>query len=786
MKLNVKILAILSTLLAFACACENQYQESYESYEFVDPLIGSVAKTKYYGRTFPGATLPFSLVQLGPDTYTGGDVGSGYSYEHKTIEGFSFVHMSGVGWFGDFGNLLVTPTNGTFHPNRGSVENPSSGYRSAFSHNTEVAKAGYYSCELQDYGIKAEMTTTQHAGMLRFTFPNDSTNRIQIDLARRIGGTSLEQYIRVIDDHRIEGWMRCAPDGGGWGNGKTNMVFYTVFFHAEFSESFQDYAIWSADIPDNQPRKVHDVVTEEYQEYIRNSEIIVNPGEMKGKHLGFYANFPYLKDGDQVKFKAGISFVDMDGARNNLKNEMDHWDFEGVKSDAIAKWSEQLDLIKIKGATAKQKTIFYTGLYHAMIDPRKFTDSDGRFYLKESGINEATSFHYRTIFSGWDAFRSHVPLLTIIDPNSVNELVNSLIRKGEDGGMGFPKWEIAGCYSNCMLGDPAIPVIFDAYTKGIRGYDLEKAYLLGKQTSLGPNTLRNGWEHYNSHGYVACDTVSERWKGYYKGVSATLENSYADWSLSQIAEIVGDQKGAALFAERSMNYKNVFDENFGYVRGKLKNGTWIPWQGELVFGQGCIESNPLQQMWFVPHDIPGLKSFLGEDRFLNELEKLFERTPQDFSYNEWYNHANEPVHQIPYLFNYTKKPWLTQKWVREILEKAYDTTPYGIMGNEDVGQMSAWYILSAMGFHPVCPGDQKYMLGSPLFDEVEIKLDQNYYEGKTFKVTAINNSSDNVYVQKVCLNGKELNRPYIFHEEIVSGGELIFEMGSVPNKSLYH
>ncbi|MBT3383735.1 MAG: glycoside hydrolase family 92 protein [Prolixibacteraceae bacterium] len=778
-----KLIYMPFLLLFWACSSHQPPPNSPTKY--VDPLIGAVAKTKYYGRTFPGSTLPYSLVKLGPDTYTGGDVGSGYSFEHETLEGFSFVHMSGIGWFGDFGNLLVTPTNGKFHPNRGSVENPKTGYRSKISHETEIASPGFYAIDLDDYNIKAEMTSTLRTGILRFTFPENKTNRIQIDLARRIGGTSVKQYIKVLDDHRIEGWMKYTPEGGGWGNGKTNMVFYTVYFSAEFSKPFSEHGIWSANIPKAQSRKAQDIVTEEYQTLIKNSEVKPSLNELEGEHLGFYAEYPDLKDGDQILFKAGISFVDQAGARNNLKTELNHWDFNKVLSDAENAWTKQLDLIKIEGATEKQKEIFYTSMYHAQMDPRDFTDVDGRFYLKESGINEATDFNYRTIFSGWDAFRSHIPLLTIIDPNSVNELVNSLIAKGEDGGMGFPKWEIAGCYSNCMLGDPALPVILDAWTKGIRGFDLKKAYGIGKQTSLGPNTIRNGWENYNEKGYVACDPVPARWNGYYKGVSATLENCYADWCISQIAKELNDKKGEQLFSERAKFYKNIFDAEIGYFRGKYKNGDWIPWEGELVFKQGNIESNPLQQMWFVPHDIPGLKSLIGEDRFLSELENMFDRTPADFPFNEFYNHANEPVHHVPYLFNYTTKPWLTQKWVRTILENAYDVGPYGIMGNDDVGQMSAWYILSAMGFHPVCQGDNKYMLGSPLFSKVEIKLDPNYYDGKTFKIIAINNSSENIYVQKVSLNGNELKRPYIFHDEITKDGELVFEMGSSPNKELF-
>lgn len=786
MRLCFKIpVTVFCLWLCFACTDGPKESDSIHMVDFVDPMIGSVAKTKYYGRTFPGATLPFSLVKLGPDTYTGGDVGSGYSFEHKTLEGFSFVHMSGIGWFGDFGNLLVTPTNGKFHPNRGSVENPETGYRSSISHDTEIATPGYYAIDLDSYSIKAEMAVTQRAGILRFAFPQDSTNRIQIDLARRIGGTSVKQYIKVLDEQRIEGWMRCTPEGGGWGNGKTNMVFYTVYFSGEFSKPFLNYGIWSAKIPEGQSRKVQDVVTDIYQKLIENSEINEGLKELEGDHLGFYADYPSLKNGEKVMFKAGISFVDQEGARNNLNRELNHWDFDQVKSDAKKAWTEQLSVIKIEGATEKQRKIFYTSLYHALMDPRDFTDFDGRFYLKETGINEAADFKYRTIFSGWDAFRSHIPLLTIIDPKTVDDLVSSLIAKGEDGGMGFPKWEIAGCYSNCMLGDPALPVILDAWTKGIRGFDLAKAYKIGKQTSLGPNTIRNGWENYNEKGFVACDPVPARWNGYYKGVSATLENSYADWCISQIAAELGDNEGEKLFAKRAQNYHNVYDKELGYVRGKYKNGDWIPWEGELTFKQGCIESNPLQQMWFVPHDIPGLTALIGEERFLNELEQMFERTPPDFAFNEFYNHANEPVHHVPYLFNYTKKPWLTQKWVRTILDKAYGDGPYGIMGNDDVGQMSAWYILSAMGFHPICQGDNKYWLGSPLFSKIEVALNPDYHDGEVFTVLAKNNSPENIYVQGVSLNGSWLTRPYIFHEEITMGGELIFEMGNEPNKQLW-
>jgi len=293
--------------------------------------------------------------------------------------------MSGIGWYGDFGNLLVTPSNGAFHPNRGSVEDPESGYRSRISHDTEVAKPAYYSIVLDDYRIKTEVTMTPRASMLRFTFPEDSTNRIQIDLARRIGGTSVKQFVRVTDNQRIGGWMKCTPEGGGWGNGQTNMVFYTVYFYGEFSKPFDSHGIWSADIPEDQNRKAEGIASEIYQNIIAESEVLEGLEELEGDHLGFYARFPDLAGGEQVMFKAGISFVDMDGARNNLEQELNHWDFERVRADGENKWSEQLDLIRVSGATVKQKKIFYTAMYHSLSDPRNFTDFDGRFRFPEMG-----------------------------------------------------------------------------------------------------------------------------------------------------------------------------------------------------------------------------------------------------------------------------------------------------------------------------------------------------------------------------------------------------------------
>ncbi|WP_430815096.1 GH92 family glycosyl hydrolase [Carboxylicivirga sp. RSCT41] len=781
MKEMKKNLLLLFLLLPVALTgCINKKETSTKLVEHIDPFIGSVAKSKYYGRTFPGAVVPFGMVQLSPDTETAKDNTTGYSFKHKTIEGFSFVRLSGVGWFGEFGNLLVMPTNGELQTSRGNVAKPESGYRSRFSHDTEHAEAGYYSVHLDDYDVKAEMTATEHVGLLRFSFPKDSSNRIQIDLARRIGGTSVKQYIKVIDNQRIEGWMHCNTDGGGWGDGRIHNAKYTVYFSAEFSRPFQSSGVWTADIPKNQSRKWDGVNSKKYQRLIADSRIINGVTELEGEHLGFIANFPDLHCGEEVMFKAGISFVDLEGARNNLDTELKHWDFEKVVDEARHKWEKALNVIQIEGATDEQKQVFYTGMYHAMLDPRRFTDVDGRYYGGDHQIHQTNNFTCRTVFSGWDAFRSHLPLLTIIDPESVNDVVCSLVEKAELGGMGLPKWEIASSYSNCMLGDPAIPVILDAYRKGITDFEINAAYKYSKQTVMGPNTLRNGWKEYNQLAYVPCDS-SDRWRGYYKGLSATLENCYADWCVGQMAKDLGFEDDYAMFNERAQYYKNVYDSETGYMRGRLSDGSWLPWNSKLDFGgTGCIESNPFQQMWFVPHDVRGLEKLLGKERFLSELEELFEKTPQDFNFNKFYNHANEPVHHVPYLFNYTHKPWLTQKWVRIIMSQAYSTGPYGIKGNEDVGQMSAWYILSAMGFHPVCPGNNQYELGSPLFAKVVVKLDSRYYPGQTFTIIANNNSPENVYVQSVSLNGKPLKRTFITHEEIVNGGELIFEMGDQP------
>jgi len=741
----------------------------------INPLIGaSTSVALGEGKTFPGPATPFGLVQLGPDTITGGDNAPGYSYEHTTIEGFSHTRMSGVGWFGDFGNLLIMPTTGELKVVSGRADHQGEGWRSRFRHETEVAECGYYAVTLDSYAIRAEMTAAPYAGILRFTFPESKNSRIQIDLARRIGGTSTLQHIRVVNDHTIEGWMFCPHDGGGWGNGEGH-VDYKLFFRTEFSKPLDKSGVWSIDLPNGILRQDKDLIADRFNsdEFYRSAahaRIVQNRIEAEGAHLGFFAEFS-TRNQEQILVKSGLSFVDLEGARKNLLRDIPTWSFDSTRQKARDLWRKELSKIEISGATAEQQTIFATAMYHCMIDPRKISDSDGRYIGADKQIHTERGFTYRTIFSGWDVFRAELPLMTILNPGLVNDQIASLLELAKLSGRDYlERWEIMNAYSGCMDGDPAIAVIVDAYNKGIRRFDVEYAYAACRQTAsgIGSQTNRPSNDFYLKHGYVP-DQIS--W---------TLDNAYFDWCVGNFASALGKQEDAQIFMKRARNYKNIYDPTLKSMRARGNEGEWMPWKGNTSFGQGCTESNPLQQSWFVPQDIYGLIALVGQDSFVNNLEQLFEKTPPTFGWNPYYNHSNEPVHHIAYLFVYAGKPWLTQKWVRRILTQAYHAQVNGICGNDDVGQMSAWYILSAIGFYPVCPGSNTYILGSPLFSKVTIELDPAWHNGKIFTVVANHNSKENCYVQSVRLNKKPLNRFWITHAEITSGGTLEFEMGPQP------
>lgn len=752
------------------------HAETTKAVDAVDPLIGaSTSVALGEGKTFPGAATPFGMVQLSPDTITGGDNAPGYSYEHATIEGFSFTHMSGVGWYGDFGNLLTMPTTGEFKAVAGRPDRPGEGWRSRYSHASEVAQCGYYAVTLDQYGIRAELTASPYAGFMRFTFPKSENARIQIDLARRIGGTSTRQFVKVVDAHSIEGWMECPSRGGGWGNGEGH-VGYTVYFRTEFSKPIVRSSAWSIDVPDallehGEGLIVDRLQSEAFYEAAAKAKVSRDISEKEGNHLGFFAEYA-TDSNEQILVKSGISFVDLEGARQNLRHDIPHWDFEITRRQANAQWDEALDAIQIEGATESQRTIFSTALYHAMIDPRKISDVDGRYRAANQEIRRDGKSTRRTIFSGWDVFRAELPLLTILNPTVVNDQICSLLDLASESGKGYlERWEIMNAYSGCMDGDPALSVILDAYKKGIRKFDFERAYSACRQSAagIGNATGRPDNEFYRTNGYVPGQ------------VSWTLDNAYFDWCVGSFARMLGKKQDADLYLGRAANYKRIYDPTVKSMRARQRDGAWLDWKGELEFGQGCTESNPLQQSWFVPHDVYGLISLMGKERFTSSLESLFENTPKSFGWNPYYNHSNEPVHHIAYLFAYAGKPWLTQKWVRRILDEAYHAEVNGICGNDDVGQMSAWYILSAMGFYPVCPGSSVYILGSPLFKRATIRLDPKWHAGSRFTIVARDNSPENVYVQSARINGKELTRAWITHDEIVSGSTLEFTMGSSPN-----
>ena len=746
-----------------------------EPVDLIDPLVG----TGHFGKTFPGAATPGGMVQLSPDTITGGDNGSGYRHYHKTIQGFSFTHMSGVGWYGDLGNLLVMPTTGPLKTWYGSTDKPGSGYLSAFSKDSEIARAGYYAVTLADYGIRAEMTAAPRSGMLRFTFPEHAQSRIQIDLARRVGGTSLHQEVTVVDDHAIEGLMVCTPDGGGWGHGHGKAT-YTVFFRAEFSQPLATVGVWSATLPPGPHRDSLD--KREFIAACENAAVLPGCREKIGEHLGFYVEFPTTA-GQVVLMKAGISFVSIAGARENLATEIPAWDFEALRAQARQAWAQALRRMAIEGGTRDQRVAFTTALYHALLDPRIFADVNGDYPGGDGKPRRATGFTKRTIFSGWDVYRSAFPLLTLIAPDMVTDMISSMVSLAEENGTGrFDRWEFLNAYSGCMNGHPAVTVLNDAHAKGLTGYDVAKAYACAVKTCPKPGSRNDG------------------------ALAGTLEDGIACWNLAQFAGRLGKADEAKAYGEQALNYRALFDPQQawtydakgtdahagwqGCFRTRDGKGAWMPWEG-LTSHQGCVEGTVLQYSFMAPHDISGLIGLHGgSELFVAKLSEFFERTPpvSDWSgpgrkgsnelVSAYYNHPNEPCHLTPFLFNRAGAPWLTQRWVRAI-EAAYTAGPEGLCGDEDVGQMSAWFVLAASGLHQACPGDTRYEVFTPLFD----RLTFNLAEGRSFTVTAHNNTPDNVYIQSAMLNGKALERCWIDHQDIVAGGTLEMVLGPQANQN---
>jgi predicted alpha-1,2-mannosidase len=770
---SLKVIKAIGKILSAALLCCTGFSQAQTPADYVNPFIGASTSTGaagiYHGlgKTFPGATTPYGMVQISPNTITGGDNGSGYSYEHDSIEGFAFTQMSGVGWFGDLGNFLVMPTNGALRTKAGKKDFSDQGYRSHYQKASEKASAGYYAVNLSDYKIKAEMTAAAHSGMLKFTYPASQKSRIQIDLARRVGGTSTHQYVKILDNHTITGWMKCTPNGGGWGNGEGH-ADYTVYFYTEFSKPMKTYGVWQAAIPDNWSRKLEDVESERYQDVVGNAKVTTAVKESEGKHLGFYTEFSTTQN-EPVLMKTGISFVSIEGAKQNLKQEIVDWNFAAMQQKAKKLWNDALSKVKVEGGTEEEKKVFYTALYHTMIDPRRVQDVNGNYLGGDGKAHQSEVFSKRTIFSGWDVFRSQMPLQTIINPSLVSDMVNSLVTLAKEKNRDYlERWELLNAYSGCMLGNPAVSVITDAYAKGIRNFDVPAAYKLAVNSQ---QRFGNGEKGFTPGSL---------------GISYTLEYAYTDWCVAKLAQWLKKESDRQKYQLKAASYKTIFDTQKGWFRPKDAQGNWLAWpdSGRLKQWYGAMESNPYQQGWFVPHDVDGMVTLMGgKEKVVNDLTSFFEHAPQNMMWNDYYNHANEPVHHVPFLFNRLGEPWLTQKWTRNICKRAYHNAVEGLVGNEDVGQMSAWYVLAAAGLHPICPGDTRQEITSPVFNQITLKLDLHYAKGKSFTIKAKNNSPRNIYIQSALLNDKPYTKCYIDYNDIMKGGILQLTMGPQPNKN---
>ncbi len=728
--------------------------------KYIDPMIGTVGDEPEGhggGKTYPGAVLPGGMVQLSPDTVTGGDNGTGYNYCHNTIEGFSFNHMSRIGWYGDLGNLQIMPVTGETDLRSGSnaevpFEKGKTGWKSPFSHDKECAKAGYYSVFLERYNILAEATVTLRTGMLKFTYPENSDARLIFNFSRRIGGHADFEKIKILNDTQIEGEIICTPAGGGFGRGGGN-ISYKLYFVCEMSKPAKKMQFFS-----------NENFVDESVKAFGNEDVglLVTFGED-------------LKE--SVVVKCGISYVDLEGARNNLKAENDGFDFEKTAENAFAEWEKAMSFVNVTGTDETDLKIFHTCLYHVLLDPRTAMDVDGRFAI-ENDVFEKDSYTHRTMFSGWDVYRSEFPLLTLIRPDLVNDEVNSLLKIAEHKNSSLPRWELVGIDTGCMVGDPGAIVVADAYLKGIRNFDYEKAYEISKASALCKkelfgkefHSIRPDCKQYLEKAYVP------------RKISETLEYLLADYTLANFAKALGKDDDAEYFFDRAKKYPENYNRRLGFMVSRRKNG-WFVFDRDIYDGIGCVESNIFQQSWFVPYDVPGLSRLFGEKRTIKLLERFFEEADFSRLWNESYNHSNEPCHNITHYFDVLGLAHRTQYWTRRVQKEAYRLGAFGFCGNEDVGQLSAWYVLSALGFAQLCPGDDRFFVNTPLFKTAKITLDKNYHTcsfADTFEVVCDENPLDFPYIRSMKLNGKEIKRSYLTFAEITSGGVLNFELSKEP------
>lgn len=700
-------------------------QKDYSAY--ADPFVG----TGGHGHTFPGPTLPFGMVQIGPDTrLESWDGCSGYHHKDSLIYGFSHTHLSGTGC-SDYGDILLMPM-------LGDPKFKSSEYASTYNLASEKASVGYYTVSLSRDKIRVELAATTRTGLQKYTFPKSDNADVILDLNHR--DSLLEGEVEIIGDHEIAGLRRSH----GWAE---NQYLYFVI---RFSKPFKKFGISTGGNAKDGQRKA------------------------KGKNLKCFVNFE-TKEGEAIYAQVGISAVSVDGARKNLDAEQKGFDFEKLVNEAKAAWNRELGKIELETGDGAVLRTFYSALYHAMIAPNTYQDVDGQYRGRDLKVHQTKDFNYYTVFSLWDTYRAEHPLLTLIDKKRSADFVNTFLTEYEQGGC-LPVWELSSCETNCMIGYHSVPVITEAFMKGVSGFDAQKALEAMKHSAM---ENRNGLKSYKENGYIKMNSEHEN-------VSRTLEYAYDDWCIAMFAKKLGRTDDYNYFIKRAQNYKNLYDPQSGFMRPRQEN--FKPNFDPYEVDHNYTEGNAWQYSFYVPQDLSGqMKLMGGKDKLAAMLDSLFTTTsalhghaPDDISgMIGQYAHGNEPSHQIAYEYDYVGQPWKTQAIVRRICYDLYRDQPDGLSGNEDCGQMSAWYVMSALGLYEVCPGSDQYAIGSPVADNAVIHLEN----GKTFTIRTRNNSRNNVYIKAAKLNGVDYNKSYLRYEDIEKGGEIIFEMSSAPNKN---
>ena len=738
----------------------------------VDPFIG----TSGMGHTFPGACVPFGGVQVSPDTDTiphnvagkyQAEVYSlcaGYRWEDPTIVGFSHTHLSGTG-HSDLGDILLMPTTGPLHLHPGTAARPESGYRSRFSHDTESASPGLYAVTLEDYGIRAELSATTRTAVHRYTYPATSDARhLILDLSHGLynyEGKTLWASVRMVGDSLLTGYRITQ----GWAR-----EHYT-YFAIRFSRPVKDYGC-----EETSPSR--------YNGFWRKFPIRHGFPEMAGRGLSCWFDFDWEipgQAGNDIIVRVALSSASVEGALKNLRAESEGKSFEEIRTEAVAAWDRELGKIRAEG-TEEQLTMFYTSLYHTMINPSVYSDVDGTYRGLDGGLHQADGWDDYTVFSLWDTYRAEHPLLLLMHPDRARDMALSMLHHQAQSAHGLlPIWSLMANEGWCMSGYHAVSVLSDAL---LGGAGLDGTRVLDAMVSTSTVPYLEGLGAYMEKGYVPLEDSST-------GASTTLEYAYDDWTIYQAARYLGDEALAETYRERALNYRNLFDGKSPFARAKHRDGSWkSPTDPRQTYGEGFIEGNSYNFSFHVPHDVEGLIALMGgEKRFLSILDTLFS-VPLDPKYYEdnedieascligGYVHGNEPSHHIPYLFQWTSESWRGEYWLREIMERMYRPQRDGLGGNDDCGQMSAWFVFSAMGFYPVCPGSGEFVLGAPFLPEMTLTLDN----GRTFTVKAPSVSSRNRYVRGVRLNGGKYTKRYLARDDILRGGVLEFEMGDRPRK----